>query len=263
MLGTATWLTDRIGGDLVVVHVVEESTAEVHEFASAVENRLGAGREVRVVEGEPAETLLEAAEDEDAAFLVIGSRGQGSLASGLFGSVFRQVAAGAGVPVVVVPPGVTEPSAGELVEPSIVCGVDGSEHALAAAQVAQRLAGALGCRLLLVHALMDVTATAAYLGARASNPPLSGQADARERQAAQIVGDALARTGDGGTGVVEAGAPWDVLEAVADREASWLLVVAARGAGAVRSALFGSVAARLAAGARRPVVMVSEIAESR
>ncbi len=264
VLGTARWLTDRIGGPLVVVHVVQEPVEQAQEFASSVENRLGAGdREIRLVEGEPAKTLLEAAEEKDAAFLVIGSRGQSSLASGLFGSVSRQVMAGASAPVVVVPAGVSVGSADDLAERSIVCGVDGSEHALAAAQVAARLARALGCRLVLVHALMGVRATAGYLGARDTNPPLSGQQDARERLAAEIVREAVERTGEGASGIVEVGTPWDVLEAIADREEGRLLVVAARGAGAVRSAVLGSVAARLATTARRPVVMISEMAEGR
>ncbi len=141
--------------------------------------------------------------------------------------------------------------------------MDGSEHALAAARVAERLARALRCRLVLVDALMDFRATAGYLSARSTNPPLSGQPDARERQAAQIVRDAVERTGNSATGVLEVGAPWDVLEAIADREVGWLVVVGARGAGAVRSAVFGSVAVRLTTSARRPVVTVSELTDGR
>lgn len=262
VFGTGRWLADRMSARLVVVHVVEEPIAQARELASVVENRLGAGdREVRLAHGEPADALLKAVEEDHAAFLVVGSRGRSSLASGVFGSVSRQVTADASVPVVVVPPGVPEPSADDPAGRSIVCGVDGSEHALATAQVAGRLARSLGCRLVLVHALMDLTATAGYLGARATNPPFSGQPDARERLAEQIVRDAVERVGDGPTGVVEVGAPWDVLEAVADRESGWLLVVAARGAGPLRSAMLGSVAARLATSARRPVMMVSNLAE--
>jgi hypothetical protein len=57
--------------------------------------------------------------------------------------------------------------------------------------------------------------------------------------------------------------PRAVLESVADRETSWLVVVAARGRGAVRTALFGSVAVPLATTAGRPVVMVPELMEAR
>jgi nucleotide-binding universal stress UspA family protein len=263
VVDTAWWLANGIGGRLVVVHVVEEPDLEAQEFASTVRNRLGAGdNEVRVAEGSPAAALLKAVEDEHAEFLVVGSRGQSSLRSGLFGSVSSQVAARARAPVVVVSPQVREGPRGDGGGRSIVCGVDGSEHALAAARVAGQLARHLECRLLLVHALQDLPATASYLGARATNPPLSAQPDARERLAAEIVRDAVDLLGGDATGVVEVGSPWDVLESVADREAGSLLVVAARGRGAVRAALFGSVAARLATTASRPVVMVPELAEA-
>jgi nucleotide-binding universal stress UspA family protein len=260
VLDTARWLADGVGARLVAVHAVEEPTAEAQEFASIVRDRLGVGdHEVRVVEGSPAAALLTAIVTEGAGFLVVGSRGQGPLNAGVFGSVSREVTARARIPVVVVPPGIAEGSGADGAARSIVCGVDGSEHALTAVRVAGRLAHALGWRLVLVHALPGARATASYLGARATNPPWSSQPDARSNQADQIVHDALEVVdglGPEAMGVVEDGAPWDVLEAVAGREDCPLLVVAARGRGAVRSAVFGSVATRLATGSRRAVVMV-------
>jgi nucleotide-binding universal stress UspA family protein len=264
VLDTARWLAGGVGGRLVAVHVVEEPTAEAQEFASIVRDRLGAGdHEVRVVDGSPADALLTAIATEDAGFLVVGSRGQSPLNAGVFGSVSREVTARARIPVVVVPPGIAEGiakgSGADGAPRSIACGVDGSEHALTAARVAGHLAHALGWRLVLVHALPGARATASYMGARATNPPWSAQSDSRSSHADQIVRDAL-EVVDGlepeAVGVVEDGAPWDVLEAVADREDCPLLVVAARGRGAVRSAVFGSVATRLASSSRRAVVMV-------
>ncbi len=259
----ARWLADGLADRLVVVHVVEEPVQEAEELALAVRTGLDAGREVRLAEGAPVEALMRAAEEEGAGFLVVGSRGRRSLRSGLFGSVSRELATRARTPVMVVPPDIsrnlrTEDGA----EPSVVCGVDGSEHALLAARVADRLAQRLQWRLIVVHALPGVSATAAYLGASPTTPPLSGQQDARQRQAAQIVRDAVASLEVEAATVVEDGAPWDVLESVANREAGQILVVAARGLGAVRTAVFGSVAARLAASARRPVMMVPEPAEA-
>jgi nucleotide-binding universal stress UspA family protein len=260
VVDTAKWLANGIDGRLVVVHVAQEPDLEAEEFASTVRNRLGAGKhDVRVAQGSPAEALLQAAEDEHAEFLIVGSRGQRALRAGLFGSVSSEVASRAVKPIVVVPPSLSEASYEKA--PSIVCGVDGSDHALIAARVADRLARDLGCRLLIVHALHDMKATASYLGARATNPPLSAQSDARQAQAARIVADAVDLLGGDATGIVEPGAPWNVLESVAGAQAGRLLVVAARGRGAVRKALFGSVAARLATTASRPVVMVPEPTE--
>jgi nucleotide-binding universal stress UspA family protein len=264
VLDTARWLADGVGSHLIVVHAAEEPSSEAEEFATNVRNRLRAvDHEVRLAEGAPAEALLTAVEEEHAEYLVVGSRGQSALRSGIFGSVSRAVTARSLAPVVVVPPRISDAPGVNGDERSVVCGVDGSEHALSAVRVAGRLARQLDCRLLLVHALQDLRATASYLGARATNPPLSAQSDARERQAAQIVADAVDSLEGDVTGIVEIGAPWEVLEEVAERESGSLVVVAARGRGAVNTALFGSVAARLATTAGRPVVMVPEVAETR
>jgi nucleotide-binding universal stress UspA family protein len=56
---------------------------------------------------------------------------------------------------------------------------------------------------------------------------------------------------------VEPGPPTKVLASVADRESARLIVIAARGVGALRAALLGSVAAELPAEAARPVVVLS------
>jgi Universal stress protein family len=55
--------------------------------------------------------------------------------------------------------------------------------------------------------------------------------------------------------------PADLLVTVADREDARLIVIAARGMGAVRAAFLGSVTIALAASATRPVVVLSEPAE--
>jgi nucleotide-binding universal stress UspA family protein len=138
-----------------------------------------------------------------------------------------------------------------------VCGVDGSDRALAAAALAGRLATRLGCRLVVVHARQNVKAVAAYPGASMSTPPVSGQPDAVQRQADDVVKKAEEVAGVSAVGVVEPGPPTEVLESVADREAARLIVIAARGVGGLRAALLGSVAAELPICATRPVVVLS------
>ncbi len=56
-----------------------------------------------VVAGHPASVLLDAARDGDAALIVVGSRGLGSVARVVKGSVSQEVIAAADCPVVVVP----------------------------------------------------------------------------------------------------------------------------------------------------------------
>jgi nucleotide-binding universal stress UspA family protein len=70
--------------------------------AAQVEDVLGAdhGATVSVVEGGPAEALLDAAKDAD--LLVVGNRGRGNLAAALLGATAAKVADSAPCPVVVV-----------------------------------------------------------------------------------------------------------------------------------------------------------------
>ena len=257
---TARWLANGLKSHLVLVHATEEPAAKADEVLTSVRVRLSLGGrdDVRLAEGAPAARLMDCVDEEGAELLVVGSRGRGSIRSAVLGSVSRTLATSSSCPVVIVPAG----SRDRVGDASIVCGVDGSEHAVAAARLADELAGRLGMRLLVVHALPDVKSVVSYPGARSTAPPLSGQPDARARLARQIVDDAVEAVEGRATGIIEAGPPWDVLEAVADREAGRLLVVAARGHSGLRAALFGSVASQLATSSRRPLVVLPERAET-
>lgn len=106
----ARGLSSQLGFRLVFVHVVE--TGSPHEKISAVAERLqhltegctrvdcGAGWLVDV--GHPVDWLVAAAEDEEASFIVVGSRGP---RSSLLGSISAEISRRAPCPVVVVPPG--------------------------------------------------------------------------------------------------------------------------------------------------------------
>lgn len=258
-IGVARRLADGLGTPLLIAHVVDGPEDQAGRLDALRAQAGAADSEVRLLPPEPAaEALMTLAAEEGARLIVVGSRGQSALRSGLTGSVTRELASRSAIPVVVVPPGFEEPAPGD----AVVCGVDGSDHALAAVRVAAGLAAALGGRLVVVHALKDLRATIAYLGARSTQPALTGQPDAREREAVAIVEAGLAAAGDGAVGVVEPGAPWEALEAVADREGGRAIVVAARGLGATRAALFGSVTTRLAEDATRPILVVPEPAEA-
>jgi nucleotide-binding universal stress UspA family protein len=259
---TAQWLARALGARLLVLHVTEKPTTDGDELLASLRERLSlSADDVRETEGAPAERLLEAVEHEGAELLVVGSRGRGPVHSAVFGSVSRQLATDAGCPVVVVPPDAEAPSRSESVPASIVCGVDGSDQSTATAQLASALARRMGYRLVVVHALANLRSYASYPGARGTAPGPSAQPDTAERLAREIVEGAVAAVGGEATGVVETGAPWDVLQDVADREDGQLLVVAARGLSAARAAVFGSVATTLATNGRYPVAVVPEAAE--
>lgn len=260
VLATAQALAGALGADLVAVHVVPGADGNTDEAVSAVRARLSeAGRapDLRVLEGAPAQAIMETADREGAELLVVGARGRGPLSSAVLGSVSRELASRARCPVVIVPPGMQSAETAPDTDASVVCGVDGSDQALAAAALAGRLASRLGCRLVVVHALQNLKALAAYPGASMATPPVTGQADSVQRAAADAVKDGEEAAGVSAVGVVESGPPTEVLQSIAEREAARLIVIAARGVGALRAALLGSVAAELPLEATRPVVVIS------
>jgi nucleotide-binding universal stress UspA family protein len=125
----ASWLASRLDARLLVVHAVEEPVEEAEELLESLRARLPGvdDAHMRLVEGSPAERLIDLADDEDAEMLVIGSRGRSALSSAVLGGVSRKVARDARCPVVVVPPAASiggPESEGEG-EGTVVCGVDG------------------------------------------------------------------------------------------------------------------------------------------
>lgn len=260
VLETARWLAEQLETSLVVVRVVADGSTDAGKLTDWVRSRVGEGPvDVKLLVGSPARAIREAADEENPELLVVGSRGRGGLRSAILGSVSRDLAATARQPVVVVPSG--EDWAAEVGDDgSVVCGIDGSDEALAGATFAGRLARRLGSRLVIVHARQDVRAVLAYRAARSETPPITGQSDAVAKQATEVVQRAVEAGGGDAIGVIEPGPPAEVLESVADRESGRLIVITARGVGGVRASLLGSVAAQLSATATRPVVVLSDAA---
>ena len=77
--GLSTWVLDRIGRQIL-------------ESAASRMRQKGVGTiETRIVDGDPAKAILEAAEEEGANLIVMGSRGLGTLKGLLLGSVSQKV----------------------------------------------------------------------------------------------------------------------------------------------------------------------------
>jgi nucleotide-binding universal stress UspA family protein len=262
VVDTARRLAEKLRARLVVMHVVGEHSDEADELVARVRARLGDEHAaVLLVTGSPAQAIRDAADREDAELVVVGSRGRGGLRSAVLGSVSRDLAAQARRPVVVVPPGgawTADDGNTSTGSTSVVCGVDGSDQALAGAVFAGRLARRLDCRLVVVHARQNVRAALSYPGARSETPPVTGQDDSVEKLAAQVVQRAVDAADVSATGVIEPGPPAEILESVANREDGRLIVITARGLGGIRASVLGSVAAELTAAATRPVVVLAE-----
>jgi nucleotide-binding universal stress UspA family protein len=271
--GIAGELAAGIGSRMVLARVLQDPPLVISQTDRTRERNRARGRgratldrvrgelpegldaSYRVELGSPVEKLLEIAGEEDAELIVVGSRGRGALRSAVLGSVSRSLAQQAPSPVVVVTPGAVEyhaarPHRPDGARPSLVCGVDGSESSLRAARLASDLATRLGHRLLLLHA-----------SAAPGELPVPAPVDAGDDDAVKILRAALEHVHGDAEGVFAPGPPAHALESIANRAGARLIVVGARGMGHLRSALFGSVSAQLAAVAGCPVVVLPEQAQ--
>jgi nucleotide-binding universal stress UspA family protein len=121
-LRVAAQLSGQLGAPLVIAHVTptwdsaptvgskgfdarELRDGEVLLEQIAKEEGLRDAN-LQSLHGLPAERLAELADEEAAAFVVVGSRGRGAFKSAFLGSVSRDLIGVADCPVLVVPPGV-------------------------------------------------------------------------------------------------------------------------------------------------------------
>jgi nucleotide-binding universal stress UspA family protein len=207
-----------------------------------------------VESGEPAPVLLEAAGAADAALIVIGARGLGQAARFFLGSTAMRVLRSADRPVLAVP----EPDAAAApARPStdvthLVCGVDFSDGALAAARAATDWSRLLGARLTLVHVLAPATMPPVW-------EALLRQADEeRTREATARLEELTQTLGGEADIVVKTGTAVDVLEDLAEDHEGTLIVVGLRGAGYHRP---GSTALRLLSASSIPVLAIPDDAQ--
>lgn len=190
----------------------------------------------------PSQALTEAS--EDAALVVLGSRGYGRLAGGLLGSVAFTVAARATCPVVVVKDEAAERQAGPA--RPVVVGTDGSAAADSAVDFAADWAAAASASLVVV------TSTGGHLVENVTEAALRALADEIATSAAERV-----RAGRPGlavtTRVEDCPAELTLVEASAG---AGLVVVGTRGRGAFQGMLLGSVSHAVIHGAECAVAVV-------
>lgn len=279
-LRVASALADRLRLRLVLIHAVPAPTPDLLLTAPArvpahVEqidllgrdagerllSRAAESQGVRTVDrrlehGCAAERLCAIAREEQARFVVIGSRGEGPVRAALLGSVSGAVARDSPCPVVVVP----RATAGlPLQGKRIVCGVRGGEDRPAAVSAAW-LSDRLGVPLTLTRVLPAGSEAATLVPAGALAATFEDRLKAAPRHALRTMGhslkdaecDADPERYDVALG---RGDPADQLLELAASAQAILLVVGSRGLGLLRGGLFGSVSRELVRRATRPVVI--------
>lgn len=210
--------------------------------------------ETDVRQGDAREELVRAAQDWPADLVVLGARGLGAVAGLLLGSVSLSIARHAPCPVLVVPHG-ARPVLRVLVA------IDGSEAAHRAAAFAAAVTAGSGVAIQLLAVVEQprypstAPAAAAGLLRAAIEDAVAERTAALERaltQAAAAFGDRASRV----TRRLVVGQPADEIAHAAETLGADLLVLGARGLGALKRLLLGSVSEAVLRSAQRAVLVV-------
>src|SRR5262245_19933147 len=230
---------------------------EARHAAEAAWKRLASGfadSEAQVLEGDAREVILQAAEAWPADLIVLGARGLEAVAGVLLASVSLSVARRAHCSGLVVKPG-------NVAGPNIVIGVDGSEQAAEAARFVARLPLAPLTVVRLTGAVQPPPMPATTPRIARGLVQEARMQIVKERTA--VMERALAAAAQPFEGVAKnverqmlVGSPTDVLLGAAARPDVGLVVVGARGLGALQRVLLGSVSENVLRHAERPVLIV-------
>ncbi len=222
----------------------DRAAHSVTALAADLGERIDVPVTASVGHGGPAEVLLEAS--SDASVLVIGSRGRGGFARLLLGSTSTQCATHAAVPTIVVP----ADSDATSVE-TVLVGFDGSPNSM------------LALRWAIEFALPDTTVVVAWVW---DATPLAVGADAfffpdasdlAAERFHHLVGQVEAEVHRDDISVVREFVRGSARNVLADHaDAADLVVVGARGHGAVGAALLGSVSTWLLHHVHRPIAVI-------
>ena len=224
------------------IHLAPDAGAVVREAVETARARLGDDRvAAALLTGDPTEVVLRTLLPDDMA--VLGSHSHGPVTRVLLGSVSREVAAHARVPVLVVRPGSRTDGDHVLV------GVDGSPTSVAAVRIAAEEADRIGLPL---RAVLVAPVTVGLTGV------VSGPDDPALDDADAALHESLAGLREDHPGLevsaeVAQGAVVSVLLERAGR--ARLVVVGSRGLGALSAAVRGSVGRGLLEHAGCPVLV--------
>ena len=278
----AAELADRLGARLILLHAVEVSVPtlapawpvrlpsdqpDLRDAAREAGDRFLAdliretgitGATTRVEDGPPAHCLVRVGGDEDAACIVVGTAADGAVRTVGLGSVSLALGRHASRPVVVVPPGVSEPRLASPDVDAVVCGLAGPED-LEPLRTAVQLARALDLPLLAAHVIPAEDEHASARNVAEIRTLVARVPEARTARAQSALQARLEAAGvwpgalDGPAILV--GEPAEQLADFAALARAGLIVVGTRGRGPIRSAVLGSVSRSLATASVAPVVI--------
>ena len=211
----------------------------------------GLQTETRVVEGRPAQRILECASSLPADLIVTGTHGLGGFERFALGSVTEKVLRKAACPVLTVPPPVL--TAPKLPYASLLCPVDFSESSLSALSFAFSIAKESGARLTILHVL-DWPPDEELLVERFDTTEFRGLVEGRVRDRLDALLTDDVRTWCEPTVEISYGKPHVQILALAESRPADLIVMGVCGRNALDLALFGSTTHHVVRRASCPVL---------
>lgn len=252
----------RFGGREMVRSFHEAEAGAVLRPALAKLKKAGITARARYVVGSPGAAVGEAAAGADIDLVVMGSHGHSAFKSLLFGSVTNAVLASCTRPLLVVR-GHAAPTRDSL---AVGIAIDGSKYGLAAVRYVIRHRALFGAvpKLHLIHVVPDMF-TMVIPGLGDAPVPiyspqqiLAAQSAAFEKTLAPAR-KLLAKAGLEATDVCLVGrSSGDEIAAFATKKRLDVLVMGSHGYGALKSAVLGSVATRVAARCSTPLLLIRE-----
>jgi nucleotide-binding universal stress UspA family protein len=228
-------------------------TEEVRRFCGPAVTAMGSPVDIEVLEGNAANEIVSLAERLPADLVVTGTHGRGGFERFVLGSVTEKVLRTTTVPVLTVPPPVTQ--TGSVVYKTILCSIEFSDASTRALEYALSLAEETDAHLILLHVVEGVLEKP-HVGelAHFSVPEYFRhlEEDAMARLKAAV--PAAARVWCKPDERLASGKAYREILRVAEEASAELIVMGVHGRGALNRRLLGSTTHHVIHGAACPVL---------
>jgi nucleotide-binding universal stress UspA family protein len=228
----------------LTLQVMDKEEATAAEYLADQAAKLGGKAKTSVVQGDAAEAILSAADNEKADLIAISTHGRSGLRRFLFGSVATKLLEAAKVPVLFLRPkeGEDKGAPGPVVK-KILVPLDGSEVAMSVMPTVEQFAKTMGASLVLFHAVAPLLSYPGFEGAAVA--ALNTATDELQKQAREILGRAAAAAKSRGieaTTIVTLDTAVDGILQAGDDAKVDLIAIGTHGRGGLRRMVLGSVA---------------------
>ncbi len=225
------------------LQVLDREGESAAEYLKEQMKKVAGKQRCRVLQGDPAESIIRAAEEESADLIAISTHGRSGLARWLFGSTATKLLQASPIPVLFLRPktGEDKGAPGPVIK-KILVPLDGSETAMTVLHTVEAFARDVGASLVLFHSVEPI---AVYPGFETQSVAAVTVIDEMQAQARQILSkamdDAKAR-GVEATMVVSLNSAVGGILSAADEQKVDLIAIGTHGRGGIGRAVLGSVA---------------------